>query len=154
MAEALGLIAEQAAFDTLGRALRSTLSPGDHRVVLTASVLSSFSTQQVRAYNDSGKYDVPEGRFNAVRTPAEATIALEDLRSASYRDGVGTWYTVVAQVDADGRFTAKYDYDHEPSWPHPIDPVTYVNDLEAFPRDEEHRPDWLKQRVAEVTATS
>ena len=154
MSEGLGLIGEQEAFDELGQAVRGTLSLGDHRVVLTASMLSPLASQQLFAYNDEGEYEGPEGRYNSVEIPIEATLALRKLRSASYRDGVGTWFGVVAQALPDGRFTTEYDYDNEPTWPHPIDPVTYVNDLKKFPREEQHRPAWLKQKVAEAEAAS
>ena len=154
MVEGRGLYAEHEASSELGQAMRETLSSGDHRVVLTASMLSPLSSERMRAYNDEGEFEGPEGRFNSVRIPIEVTIALEKLRSASYRDGVGTWFGVVAQVLPDGQFTTEYDYDNEPAWPHPIDPVTYVNDLKRFPREEQHRPAWLKQKIAEAEVAS
>ncbi len=31
--------------------------------------------------------------------------------------------------------------------------MTYVNDLEWFPRDDAHIPDWLRQQIEEAEAT-
>ncbi len=52
----------------------------------------------------------------------------------------------------EGGATAEYNYDSEPEWDVPIDPIAYVTDQEKFPRHEEHQPDWLKQRLAEGRA--
>jgi hypothetical protein len=84
--------------------------------------------------------------------PLEASIALRKLRAASYRDGSGTWFGLRLTVLPDGTAKAEYNYDDEPEWDAPVDPVVYVNDLKKFPRDEEHQPEWLRQKVAAVTA--
>ena len=56
------------------------------------------------------------------------------------------------RANADGSATAEYNYDEEPKWDVPVDPIAYVTDQDAFPRDEAHQPEWLKLKLAEGRA--
>lgn len=51
----------------------------------------------------------------------------------------------------DGCTTFDFAFDHEPEWVSPRVPGHYVEDIEQYPRDEKHTPDWLRQRLAEAT---
>ena len=152
MVESTGLVAEQQALDALVDAVRGELSPGDERLVLLASSVAPTSFLRLRAINPDGQLEADGERFNSVSIPIEASIAIRKLRAASYRDGSGTWFGVRLTVHADGTAKAEYNYDDEPEWDAPVDPVVYVNDLKKFPRDEEHQPEWLRRKVAEATS--
>ncbi|MEP6478866.1 MAG: hypothetical protein ABJB03_05710 [Rhodoglobus sp.] len=149
MSENAGLIAEQEAFNELGMSLHRLLSDGDERIEYLATVLSPVTYERMRAYNPSGRFESPGGRFNSVDYPYAVSKALRALRAASYRDGVGTWFSARLQVTAAGAATAEYNYDDEPEWDAPVDSIAYVTDQEKFPRDEDKQPDWLKRKLAE-----
>jgi len=144
-----GISAERDAFNALGVLLYSLLAAGDERIVLGVSATSSTNEQHLRAYNPEGRFESPEGRFNDARGSFELSKAMKALRSAQYRPGAGTWFSARITVNADGSATAEYNYDEEPKWDVPVDPIAYVTDQDVFPRDEAHQPEWLKQKLAE-----
>jgi len=150
MDEGFGLMAEQEALTELGQALASALSPGDTALVLKASVLAPTSGGQLLAMNPDGAFESPEGRFNYADMPTAAIIALEKLRAAAYRESVGTWYSIRLTLTVDGSVSAEYNYDDEPEWDAPIDPVAYLTDLTKFPRSPEHQPEWLTAKIEEA----
>lgn len=55
-------------------------------------------------------------------------------------------------VTVSGSATAEYNYDDEPQWDAPVDPVVYVTDQEEFLCDEDKQPEWLRQQLAEGAA--
>lgn len=74
---------------------------------------------------------------------------LAEFRGACYEEGRGTWYSAAITLHKGGEPDVRLYYDEKPewrrgAWPHP---GTYVRDLEFFPRDEEHLPDWLREQV-------
>lgn len=85
--------------------------------------------------------------------PATATI-LNDLRQQMYQPGRGTWYTAELEIHAanGGSAQTRFDYDTEPDLG--LSAADYARDLAAFPRDEEHRPGWLRERLAQAEAGS
>ena len=154
LSEPTGLVAEQEAFDAVSRTVHGAIGPGDQRLVLLVSIVAPTSYQRLRAFNPDGSLRAAGERFNSVRVPLEATIALKTLRAASYREGVGTWFGLELTVMPDGTARAVYNYDDEPEWDAPVDSVVYQADLNKFPREEQHRPAWLKQTLVEAEATS
>lgn len=96
----------------------------------------------------------PDGTFASAFPPRVATKLLKELRSVMYRPGAGTWFssTWTLTKDASGRASAdvSFNYDEEPDWDPPIRPFNYALDLEDFPRDEEHIPAWLRERLDEA----
>ncbi|WP_245548359.1 hypothetical protein [Gordonia araii] len=74
------------------------------------------------------------------------------LREAMYQGGLGTWFSAVLIVDRSGSVDGQFNYDSEPEWDAPVDPVVYVTDQEKLPRDVENQPDWLKAKLAEGLA--
>ncbi|GAA3960096.1 hypothetical protein [Actinoplanes auranticolor] len=80
--------------------------------------------------------------------PPDGSISpLFELRRLMYVPGAGTWFSVEVDVTPDLRAATRFGYDTEPAWYLPRDDETYVDDLALFPRDEEHLPDWLRQKV-------
>lgn len=94
--------------------------------------------------------DTSEGRQSTFS--GDDTMALMgQLRAAMYEPGKGTFYSAnVVVTAADGSVRTRFEYDAEPDWD--MVPGQYLVDLEAFPRDEEHRPEWLRARIAEANA--
>lgn len=93
-----------------------------------------------RAVLTNGEED---GRWSA---PMAVGKALRELRSLMYRPGKGAWYTAVCTVTSSGEVSFDVD-DDEPQWDIDVVPETYAEDLEMFPRDEEHRPAWLQEKL-------
>jgi hypothetical protein len=71
-----------------------------------------------------------------------------------YEPRKGTWFGARFVIVRPGRYTVDFDYDNEPVFGHGLDfkpvPMTYVNDLKWFPRDEEHVPGWLRLQIEEA----
>jgi hypothetical protein len=78
--------------------------------------------------------------------------AMRELRHTLYQEGKGAWYTAKAVITRDGQIALDFDYDDEPQWDAPVVPLTYVKDLEMFPRDLEHQPEWLREKIREAGA--
>ncbi|MFC9559247.1 hypothetical protein [Agromyces sp. NPDC056965] len=82
---------------------------------------------------------------------SEAKSRSRELRSVMYQPGKGTWYTMELVVTSDMAVTTRFDYDNEPAFTEPgVDPIAFATDLEKFPRDDAHRPEWLKSLLAEA----
>jgi hypothetical protein len=94
--------------------------------------------------NDGSKPDVTP--------PKELNLVLARLRTLVYEPGRGTWFSARVSMDPPGRIFYNYNMDHEPTLLGPIGAEHYAEDLTMFPRDEEHMPDWLSARLAEVNA--
>ncbi|WP_415855654.1 hypothetical protein [Sinomonas sp. G460-2] len=111
--------------------------------------LVKLRSYEAYALNPNGRYEGPEGRVNEIHLSRELRDKLKDLRSACYRENEGTWFSARIEVAEFGNLAAEFNYDDEPEWDAPPDPVAYVNDFEVFPRDEAHQPEWLKKQLAE-----
>lgn len=72
---------------------------------------------------------------------------IRGMRRQQYRPGTGAWFTAELRFMRAGTFSADFDYDDEPQWYAPIPPENYVEELERFPRDDEHIPDWMRSRL-------
>ena len=141
-----GLVEQQNAQDAVGRALLQMLPDGAERAVLNMTVLTVTSMGYIDAFypDKTIKHVKFGGRFN--------TDLVRSLREVMYRPDSGTWFSMEMTVTSTGAMTARFNYDNEPEWDVPVDPVSYVNDAKKFPRDEAHQPVWLQQRLAEGQA--
>ena len=71
------------------------------------------------------------------------------MRDVMYRPGVGTWFSAVLRVDRSGSVDGEFNYDEEPEWAAPVDPIAYLTDFEKYPRDIENQPEWLRIKLTE-----
>lgn len=143
----------QAAVNDVGMQLYRLLSPGDDRVEFTISSTAAVTSPEILAFNESGEFETAEGRVNSLPGSPELWQAVRDLRTTSYKTGVGTWFSARIVVKPDSSTSATFNYDEEPDWGTlPLDPVAYVTDQEKFPRDENKQPAWLKEKLAEGRA--
>ncbi|KQW08037.1 hypothetical protein ASC66_03575 [Leifsonia sp. Root4] len=152
MADNHGISAERDAFNSVGVGLYRLMQNGDSKIVYLASMTAPVTYERVRAFNPDGRLASTEGPFRSVRIPSELSEALGQLRAASSRTGTGTWFSAIIAVNADGSASAEYNYEREPEWDAPVDPIAYLTDHEKFPRDEVHQPKWLQQKLAEGRA--
>ena len=142
-----GLYAQRDALSQVAVALVPQMPPGCARLEYRGVYLAKLSASTVTAYAAAGD----EIRWRG--DTHEVSVALQRLRGAMYRPGVGTWFSVVITVWADGRSQAQFTYDTEPEWipPRPTG-VAFLTDQHFFPIDEDKRPEWLKERLAEGVA--
>lgn len=120
--------------DEIERALRGGL-PADARGVFTWSSVGDGVSQAGFAVVDS------EGKPIAHRHPEGLADLCWRLKKGMNRPEIGTWFTVRCEVDESGSFRADFDYDEEPSLG--AVPEHYAREMEWFPRDAVHTPDWL-----------
>jgi len=99
-----------------------------------------------------------DGNTRTVVVPAGVESLTEQVRAAMALPGGGTWFSMkltmsfwdrARDIGASADFS--FDYDLEPSWERPVRPSAYVRDLQDYPRDEDHMPEWLLARVAEAS---
>lgn len=101
---------------------------------------------------DSASLEVEcaDGERRTALPPGQAVGRMDELRRVMYRRGKGAWFTARLQVERSGRFSAEFDYDGEPDFTPPLTPSAYAQDLDRFPRTDEHIPDWLRKKLREV----
>ena len=93
-----------------------------------------------------------DGATSVVPAPEVIGQIAAELRARMYRQGAGTWFGMRYTLDPPGDFHVSYNFDFDPLWRPPIRADVFAQDVAAFPRDEEHIPGWLRERLAE-TAT-
>ncbi|WP_304451924.1 immunity protein YezG family protein [Nocardiopsis sp. YSL2] len=85
-------------------------------------------------------------------TSRESTTGLsfliDDLRAGMYQEGKGTWFSMKYVITPPGKFHVDFNYDEDPGLTFPT-AHGFTVDLEYFPRDEEHIPDWLWEKLQE-----
>ncbi|WP_344621167.1 hypothetical protein [Actinosynnema pretiosum] len=86
----------------------------------------------------------------AVRLPSTVEPALRELRDLMYEPGRGTWFSMRYTVDPPLEHRALFNYDHDPCWSPGIPASAWVVDQQVYPRSPEHRPEWLRARLAEA----
>ncbi|MFI5607717.1 TNT domain-containing protein [Amycolatopsis sp. NPDC051903] len=77
----------------------------------------------------------------------DVTGKFEALRAGMYRQGRGTWLQARFVLAPDGTFDFDFYVDGDPQWSTPAEADAYRDELETFPRDDEHIPDWWRLRV-------
>ena len=91
--------------------------------------------------------DGTEVRF---RMPSSIVRTFREMRTLMAQPGKGAWFTARCHIEASGRITFDFDYDNEPSWSTPTSVGHYLEEWEKHPRDPEHTPPWLAQRLQEA----
>lgn len=88
----------------------------------------------------------PDGSVQSISARGIGDDAHE-LRDVMYRDGAGTWFSGTIVIDTAGHVSATFDYDNEPAWSRPAEPIFYAQDLGKYPRDESAIPAWLRAQL-------
>lgn len=109
-----------------------------------------------------GRIDLrrPDGSVDYALPPDTVLPLIDELRRVMYQPGKGAWFsarwTITNSSGNGDKISANvaFNYDDEPIWRRPAHPGLYALDLEAFPRDEESTPDWLRQKVDEARRAS
>jgi len=93
-----------------------------------------------------------DGTTTTVEPPAVIAQIAAELRARMYRRGEGTWFGMRYTLDPPSDYHVSYNFDFDPLWEPPIRPDVFAEDVAAFPRDEEHIPDWLREKLVETAA--
>ncbi|WP_440902697.1 hypothetical protein [Actinosynnema sp.] len=127
-------------------ALAAEAPRGWTRVDVDAKLCSMMHVFGVQVSSDGG------GAPLSMPLPKVVGNDLVRARRLMYEPGRGTWLSAKLTVFPDGGHRVEFNFDDEPAWRPPLHPVAYARDLEAFPRDDEHVPDWLREqlRLAEI----
>lgn len=138
-----GLFAQQEAQGALAAAAVGMITDDAVAVVIRTSRTAPTSMNEYYLEKDDGELD-------SVRRPRDFDVRLlSNLRTAMYQEGLGTWFSAVIRVDRDSQVDATFNYDDEPEWDAPIDPIAYLTDQEVFPRSVENQRPWLQEKIAE-----
>lgn len=111
----------------------------------------TFYWDGLRAYSTSGLYLHKEGKEPVlIRHPPEISRDIRRLRAGRYQKGRGAWFSMRYTITPPTHYDVTFSYDNPPDFLIPADPHAYVNDLEYFPRDPEHIPTWLQEKIDEA----
>ena len=134
------MIAQAHLIEAIARSLVSSVEPGWTSIEYRRLVLSPVSYGALRV-------TYPDG-VKGPRSPRDVYKMAEQLRDVMYVEGPGTWFTFDLRIEAPSSVTSRFNYDDEPEWDVPVDPIAYVVDQHTHPRDIQHQPAWLQERIA------
>ena len=139
-----GLYSEKEAMHQAIQALYDML-PADadrieHRGVYLAGISNSVTVVVDR-----------QGQEISTFSTNDVDKACAELRRVMYKPGLGSWFSVFMTVWRDGRARTEYNYDTKPDFGSARG-ISYLTDLHTYPIDEDKRPEWLKEQVAEGIA--
>lgn len=126
--------------DRLVEALLATAPAGWGRieVVVRATVLM---------YDFEAKARLANGAVAPIELSSDFVQGCQELRQEMYEPGRGTWFSMRVALDSQLGRQVDFNFDLDPLWEVPPEPASYTRDVETFPRDEEHMPDWLRAAV-------
>ncbi|WP_146795215.1 hypothetical protein [Agrococcus baldri] len=124
----------------IGEAVGSSLPAGWTGARFVATMTAGVS--------DFAVWVTRDGAETKALAPRPASKAAKQLRELMYEPGKGTWYTMSMTLQPQGSADTAFDYDSEPDFsPAPIDDAAFASDLQRFPRDADHTPDWLRAKL-------
>jgi hypothetical protein len=129
----------------IGRVLLRMAPPGWRRIDLKVLMVSAGHDVALTMIMDDGTTSV-------VEPPAVIGEIAAELRARMYRPGEGTWFGMRYTLDPPSDFHVSYNFDFDPLWQPPIRADVFAEDVAAFPRDEEHIPGWLREKLVETAA--
>ncbi|MBN6035613.1 TNT domain-containing protein [Amycolatopsis sp. 195334CR] len=129
----------------IGRTMLKVLPDGWERVGAQLRQVGGYAELEVRA--------VAGDLVVSLSPPAELGQLFSLLRSAMYQPSTGTWFEGTFTLDSTSNFDFDFDVDAEPHWR--LAPGeggrpgarAYQAELELFPRDRKHVPDWLAAKA-------
>ncbi|WP_018683729.1 hypothetical protein [Actinokineospora enzanensis] len=124
-------------------ALAGEVTPGWARITLTVSAT-------VLAWDFAVEVRDRFGGFGDVGPiPAAVSEGYQELRDLGYEPGRGTWFSAKLVLEQGSAPQPSFDYDDDPRWLPELHPTTFVRDLETYPRDDKHIPEWLRRILEE-----
>ncbi|WP_231972522.1 immunity protein YezG family protein [Nocardiopsis alborubida] len=93
------------------------------------------------------KVTYKNGETERKNSSTEAMDLADQLRYGMYQDSKGAWFSLTYKILQSGQYNVHFNYDERPSFLFPPSPEEYAADLEEFPRDPEHIPEWLREEL-------
>jgi hypothetical protein len=131
----------------IGRVLLRMAPPGWRRIDLKVLMVAAGHDITVTMIMD-------DGTTSSAPAPEVIGQIAAELRARMYREGEGTWFGMRYTLDPPSDFHVSYNFDFDPLWEPPIRPDVFAEDVAAFPRDEQHIPNWLREKLVETAAGS
>jgi hypothetical protein len=133
--------------DSIARSLNAAGPGGWSRLVYDVSAAGGEQEDRLRV-------EWPDGRTESVSAPLDVVDFCGQLRGVMYHPEGGTWFSLTVILTAGAGFDAHFNFDQEPDWKSPVDPLSYVEDLRRFPRTPQATPPWLQRRLDEAASRS
>ncbi|MFG1856351.1 hypothetical protein ACGFJT_31275 [Actinomadura geliboluensis] len=124
----------------LGMALLQVAPAGWRRIDLRILMLAGVTDLRLSVI-------MPDGSSPAADPPRDCAQIAAELRSMMYRTGEGTWFGMRFMMDPPSAYWVSFNADFDPGWDPPAAPEEWARDLALFPRDDEHVPGWLRERL-------
>ena len=99
-------------------------------------------------YHEELEFITSEGNIESLYPSNEDEI-FPLLRQAMYEkdSSKGAWYSMTMEIHKDGKFKVDFNYDDKPNFGIEIDEERYFVDFQAYPREEQYIPQWLKDII-------
>ncbi|XRQ10847.1 hypothetical protein ACN3XK_08115 [Actinomadura welshii] len=91
-----------------------------------------------------------DGSSPPMELPRDVIGMLGELRSRMYRPGEGTWLSMRLMMEPPGAYYTSFNNVYDPLWEPGLSAAEWAQDMAAFPRDDEHVPNWLRDRLQEA----
>lgn len=89
---------------------------------------------------------LPDGK-RLLSLPPSLRAQMGALRSATYSESRGAWFSVDLLLEGSSGWRITYDREGEPGFCLPPPAFSYALDARYFPRDRAHTPPWLAERL-------
>ena len=132
---------QQRALKEIGQKIVSVVPKEWERIIYTREAVIEHATSIIVV-------ELQDGSSLRKSPPPSISLVIDDLRAGMYQEGKGTWFSMEYVITRPGKFNVTYNYDDDPGITFPT-ALGFTNDLTYFPRDEEHIPDWLREKLAE-----
>ncbi|WP_040804515.1 hypothetical protein [Nocardia concava] len=141
--DSAGPLDQSEVLQAVGHALVEAVAPGWRQIRFEFR-----STVQI----DSARLEsiAEDGVSSRHSVPTLAMRQFDKLRAAMYEPGKGAWFTARYVIDRSGDYSIEFDYDAEPDFSPQLTAGAYVLDLQYYPRDEEHMPEWLQDKLRQA----
>lgn len=142
-----GPLEQQQALEELAGAMVDVAPEGWRQLTYVACRVGAYDRDLLifRAGDEAVyRLPVPDG----VDTP------VEKLKQNLYSPdkGTGTWLTMTVSVHETMKYSADYNYDSEPDSALEVSALAYLQEMERFPRSQEHVPEWMRHKLEEARA--
>ncbi|MEC3892822.1 immunity protein YezG family protein [Nocardiopsis sp. LDBS1602] len=105
--------------------------------------MGAYGIQQIDVEKEGGE-------VARVSLPPSFIINTMQLRSGMYKENEGTWLSWELNVSNEGRYRSKFNYDTIPPYTFSPSDREYIRETELFPREGEHMPSWLQDKIDEI----
>lgn len=110
----------------------------------------TYEWDGLKSYSTNGLYLKNPNEGESLIPFSPVIIDVKRLRSGMYQQGRGTWFSMRYTITPPTRYDVTFNYDNPPDFLIPASPHAYLDDLQRFPRDPEHIPNWLQQKIDEA----